>query len=332
MSEKAFNPELNLAEQSLSDRKVVCIVGPTGVGKSGLAIRLAQAIKGEVVNADSRQLYRYLDIGTAKVSQSEQAGVPHHLIDIIEPDEHYNLADYQLQAYNAIKAIHNRKSVPLLVGGTGQYVWATVSGWSIPRVPPNWSLRRRLELIAEQQGYMAVYSILESINPRDAAGIDSRNIRRIIRAIEVNTCNFEHRTTTARYENQPLFKVLLVGLTAERREIYRRIDCRVEKMLEKGLVQEVEMLLKQGYSTTDPGFMSVGYREVTAFIEGKLDYDEMVNRIKNETHRLVRHQNNWFKADDQRIHWFDISVNQYDEVADVIYEFLQKDIRQNGFY
>ena len=314
-------------------RKLVCIVGPTGVGKSELAVRLAQSVGGEIVNADSRQLYRYLSIGTAKVGPEEQRSVRHYMTDVIDPDQSYNIGEYQAESWAVIRDIQSRQVVPLLVGGTGQYIWATVNGWHIPRIPPDWNLRQRLELVADQMGYKTVHQLLKHINPEAASEIDGKNVRRVIRAIEVNSNGrVGSNKTGERFENNPQFFTLIIGLTANREEIYRRVDYRVDKMLDEGLVEEVDGLMKRGYSIDIPAFKSVGYRDVAEYINGKINYKEMSDRIKTATHRLVRQQYNWFKTDDSRIHWFDVKSDYYAEVEELTSNFLQKDVEQNGFY
>jgi tRNA dimethylallyltransferase len=298
--------------------QLVSIVGPTAVGKSAFALRLAQAFDGEIVSADSRQVYRYMDIGTAKPSPEERALIPHHLIDVVDPDEDFSLALYQEMAYQAIEDIQRRGKLAILAGGSGLYVWAILGGFSIPHVPPDAELRRGLEEKAAREGYMALYEELEHIDPDAAERVDPRNVRRVIRALEV------FRTTGLPFSelqrSSPSFRTLVVGLTTERADLYRRIDSRVDGMIERGLVQEVEQLLRRGYSLNLPSMSGLGYKEIGQYLQGEMALGKAVQRIKYETHRFARHQYAWFRLKDERIHWFDIG----DEVEELIRSLVQR--------
>jgi len=206
---------------------LVAIVGPTAVGKSRLAIHLAQTLGGEIVSADSRQVYRCMDIGTAKPSLKERALVPHHLIDVVDPDEDFSLALYQEMAYRSVEDIQRRGRMALLVGGSGLYVRAVIGGLRIPQVPPDAELRRSLEEKAATEGYMALYEELKEIDPDAAKNIDPRNLRRLIRAIEV--CRLSGVPFSQLQGSSPSFRTLVIGLTSERSELYRRIDLRVDE-------------------------------------------------------------------------------------------------------
>jgi len=285
---------------------VIAIVGPTAVGKSELALHLAQYFPVEIVGADSRQVYRYMDIGTNKPSPAERASVPHHVIDVVEPDEDFSLAMYHQLAIEALKAIQQKGKLPLLVGGSGLYVWSLVEGWKIPQVPPDQKLRRQLEARAEQEGSHSLYQELQDIDPTAAAKINPSNTRRIIRALEIYHTTGQHPSQLQRKE-APGFPILLIGLTRERSELYRRIDWRVDKMIQMGLVEEVEQLLKKGYSPSLPSMSGIGYKQIGQFLRGEMTLPQAIDKIKYETHRLARHQYAWFRLGDSRIHWFDSS-------------------------
>ena len=306
-------------------------MGPTGSGKSDLAINLAQVFNGEIVNADSRQLFRYLDIGTAKQSHSQRAGVPHHLIDITDPDRDYNLADYQASANLTINEIQSRGRLPFLVGGSGLYVWTVLEGWQIPRVAPNVELRRSLETRARIEGSEALYRELIELEPSVAGRIDPRNIRRVIRALEIEL------NTTVDNVNPPVkrippYRTLIIGLTASRDVLYQHVDARVDKMLEDGLVEEVTSILGKGFPTTAPGLSSVGYKEALSYLHGELDLKEMSDRIKAETHRLIRHQYNWFKLNDPRIHWLNVETDYLGAATRLVTNLLKEKKSEYGFY
>lgn len=285
---------------------LVAIVGPTAVGKSELALRLARDFPVEIVSADSRQVYRYMDIGTNKPTLAERTSIPHHLIDIVNPDEDFNLAMYHQLATEAIKDIQQKDKLPLLVGGSGLYLWSILEGWKIPQVPPNPKLRSDLEARAKQEGGYVLYKELQQIDPLAATKIHPGNIRRIIRALEIY-----HKTgqlpSQLWHKEAPSFPILIIGLTLERSKLYNRIDQRVDKMIQEGLVAEVEELVKMGYSFSLPSMSGVGYKQVGQFLQGQLTLPAAIEQIKYETHRFARHQYAWFHLDDERIRWFNVS-------------------------
>jgi len=285
---------------------VIAIVGPTAVGKSELALHLAQYFSLEIISADSRQVYRYMDIGTNKPSPAERASVLHHVIDVIEPDEDFSLAMYHRLATEALKAIKQKGKLPLLVGGSGLYVWSLVEGWKIPQVPPDQKLRRQLEDRAEQEDSQSLYQELQDIDPVAAAKINPSNIRRIIRALEIYHTTGQPPSQLQRKE-APGFPIMVIGLTRKRSELYRNIDWRADKMIQMGLVEEVEQLLKKGYSPALPSMSGIGYKQIGQFLQGEMTLPQAIDKIKYETHRLARHQYAWFRLRDSRIHWFDTS-------------------------
>ncbi|MGA8849303.1 MAG: tRNA (adenosine(37)-N6)-dimethylallyltransferase MiaA [Dehalococcoidia bacterium] len=285
---------------------MIAIVGPTAVGKSELALHLAQYFPLEIISADSRQVYRYMDIGTNKSSPAERASVPHHVIDVVEPDEDFSLAMYHQLAIEALEAIQQKGKLPLLVGGSGLYVWSLIEGWEIPQVPPDQKLRRQLEARAEQEDSQSLYRELQAIDPMAAEKINPSNIRRIVRALEIYYATGQPPSQLQR-KKAPSFPILVIGLTRERSELYRRIDWRVDKMIQRGLVEEVEQLLKKGYSPSLPSMSGIGYKQIEQFLRGEMTLPEAIDKIKYETHRLARHQYAWFRISDSRIHWFDTS-------------------------
>ena len=300
--------------------RLVAIVGPTGVGKSQLALHLAQTFSGEIVSADSRQVYRHMDIGTAKPSLEELSLVPHHLLNIINPDEDFGLAQYQHLAYQAIDDIKQRHKLPLLVGGSGLYIWSVLEGWKIPSVPPDLEFRHSLEERAAKVGKDKLYQELVKVDPIAAQGIDPRNVRRVIRALEV------HRSTQTpvsqlRHKQAPPFKTLIIGLTADRAELYRRINLRVDEMIKQGLVEEVKKLVNMGYDLNLPAMSGIGYKQIGMFLKGELTLDAAIPQIKFETHRFVRHQYNWFRLKDDRIQWFNIQRKVDQEITALIAKF-----------
>ncbi|MCD6453177.1 MAG: tRNA (adenosine(37)-N6)-dimethylallyltransferase MiaA [Dehalococcoidales bacterium] len=301
--------------------RLVAIVGPTAIGKTTLAIHLAKAFNGEVVSADSRQIYRLMNIGTATPSSEELSLIPHHLINRVNPDEDFSLAQYQELAYQAISDINCRHRLPLLVGGSGQYVWSILEGWQIPQVAPDAEFRYHMEQRAATEGKGVLYQELVRVDPASARRTGPNNLRRIIRALEVY--NSTRTPLSQRYSRvTPPSKMLIVGLTTSRAELYRRIDQRVDNMIEQGWVGEVQRLLDKGYSLNLPSMSSIGYRQIAMFLQEKLSLAEAIERTKFETHNLARHQYNWFRLLDKRIKWFDIGNSLDSETASLIAQFV----------
>ena len=303
-------------------KHLVAIVGPTGIGKSRLAVRLAGLYNGEIVSADSRQVYRHLDIGTAKPTPQDLSLVPHHLIDIINPDEDFSLALYQELAYRAIDDIHKRNRLPFLVGGSGLYVKSVLEGWQIPGVSPDSEFRYNREKRAAENGVDGLYEELVRVDPDAARKIDRRNVRRVIRALEV------HAKTKAPFsrlgsKRAPAFDSFIIGLTADRSELYRIVDRRVDEMVERGLVAEVEKLLKMGYDLNLPAMSGIGYRQIGQYLSGELSFEEARQKIKTETHRFIRHQYAWFRLSDKKIHWFDIGYQDSTEIESLLAGYLK---------
>ncbi|MBM4445469.1 MAG: tRNA (adenosine(37)-N6)-dimethylallyltransferase MiaA [Chloroflexi bacterium] len=301
---------------------VVAVVGPTGIGKSRLGLHLAATVGGEIINADSRQVYRYMDIGTAKPAPGERAGVPHHLIDIVSPNESFSLALYQTLASRSIRAILQRGRLPVVVGGSGLYVWAVLEGWTVPEVPPDPELRRRLAEQAAAHGPEPLYQQLERLDPASARRINPRNVRRMVRAIEVYEAT-GRPASEVQGKSPPPFDVIIIGLTAERRRLYDLIDRRVDGMMQRGLVAEVKGLAERGYGFDLPSMSSVGYRQIGRFLRGELDLPGAVSQIKFETHRFARHQYAWFRLTDPRIRWFDIQDDFASEAVNLVREKMQ---------
>jgi tRNA dimethylallyltransferase len=298
---------------------LIAIVGPTAVGKSELALHLAQYFPIEIISADSRQVYRYMDIGTNKPTSAERAAVPHHIIDVVDPDENFSLAMYHQLAFEALEAIQQKGKLPLLVGGSGLYVWSLIEGWKIPQVPADQKLRRRLEARAEQEDSQSLYRELQTIDPVAAAKINPSNARRIIRALEIYHATGQH-PSQLRHKETPHFPILLIGLTRERSELYSKIDWRVDEMIQSGLVEEVEQLLKKRYSPSLPSMSGIGYKQTGQFLRGEMTLPEAIDKMKYETHRLARHQYAWFRLSDSRIRWFDVSETQVKASILVLYK------------
>lgn len=287
----------------MNDNFLIATLGPTGVGKTTISLGLAERLKGEIVSADSRLVYRGMDIGTAKPTPAEQMRVRHHLIDVVEPANDWNLAKYQSGAGEAIENIHERGKIPFLVGGTGQYITAVLEGWTPPPKSQDVGFRTSLEQQAKETGYEILHRQLEDIDPVAAERIDARNIRRVIRALEIY-----HVTglppSQLRSKSPPDFDVLKIGLTLPRDQLYARIDARIEEMMEAGWLDEVETLLSLNIPQSAPSMSAIGYAQLAEYLRGEVGLDEALAETRRLTRQFVRRQANWFKPDDPSIHWF----------------------------
>lgn len=289
----------------MTGKPLYVILGPTAVGKTGLAIDFAAQVGGEIVGADSRQIYRDMDIGTAKPTAQQQAVIQHHLIDIVDPDEDISLAQIQRLAYAAINDIHARGKIPLLVGGTGQYISAIIDGWSIPAVPPNEALRAELEAYAAAHGAQALHDRLRVLDAAAADNIPYQNIRRVVRALEVCIETGQPITELQR-KSPPPYDVTVYGLTLDREELYQQADRRVDEMIEAGFVDEVRRLLERGYSRRLPSMSGLGYREIAAFLADEIPLADAVMLTKNATHDFIRRQYTWFRKMGERVLWHNV--------------------------
>jgi tRNA dimethylallyltransferase len=302
---------------------LILIVGPTAVGKTELAIQLAEALNGEIVSADSRLFYRGMDIGTAKPSPAELARVPHHLIDIVNPDETLSLAVFQQKAQAIITDIHARGKLPFLVGGTGQYIRAVTEGWTPPEVVPDARMRDELGRMKEERGAFWLHEKLGTLDPEAAAKIDARNFRRTIRALEV-IFTTGRKFSAQRGQGDSPYQLITVGLNRPRVELYQRVDERIEKMFADGLLDEVRGLLNQGYSPTLPSMSAIGYRECVGVVKGELTTEQAKAEMKRITRVFVRRQANWFKESDPNIRWFHPEKNSRTEIEEFIRSFILK--------
>ena len=285
---------------------LIAVVGPTAAGKTPLAIALAQRFDGEIVNADSRQVYTGMDIGAAKPTAAEQRAAPHHLISIRPPDAPVSLGEYLPLARRAIGDIAARGRLPILCGGSGQYIWALLEGWQVPAVPPDAAFRTRMEQRAAAEGALALWQELRRLDPARAAAIDPHNLRRTIRALEIIAAagpdagpGYGSRSPT------PPYNALIIGLTMPRAALYARIDTRFDAMMAAGLPAEARRLAAAGYPLGQGPLASIGYRELGLHFAGELTLAEAVARAKTQTHRLARRQYTWFKPADPRIRWLD---------------------------
>jgi len=296
---------------------LILIVGPTAVGKTDLSLRLAEKYDGEIVSVDSRLFYRGMDIGTAKPSKEEQARVPHHLVDVTDPDQTWSLSIFQEEAKKAIEDIASRGKLPILVGGTGQFVRAVIEGWLPPEQPPAPELRTALENWTNEIGALPLYLRLAVLDPEAAAVIEYQNVRRTIRALEVIFSTGQKFSEQRRKSESP-YNALQIGLTRPRPELYARVDQRIADMLAAGLVDEVRGLLDQGYPPDLPAFSAIGYKQIIDHLQGEISLNEAVILIKRLTRIFVRRQTNWFRLTDPQIHWFAPNEQSYLDIIHLI--------------
>ncbi len=300
--------------------ELVVILGPTAAGKTALSLALAEGMGGEIVSADSRLIYRGMDIGTAKPTAEEQARVPHHLLDVTTPDRPLTLAEYQRLAYAAIDDIHARGRIPFLVGGSALYVRAVVEGLRIPEVPPNPALRAELEAFAAAEGHEALHRRLAELDPVGATQIDGRNVRRVVRALEI-VLETGRPKSELEGADPPPYSILRIGLDVEREILHERIIRRVHQMMDAGLVDETARLLAKGYAPNLPALSSLGYREIGEYLRGELSLEQAIERICIETNRFVRHQSTWFRRMDH-VQWVDWNRPHIESVAGLVTSFL----------
>lgn len=311
------------------DRKpLIILAGPTAVGKTSLSIRLAKETGGEIISADSMQVYRHMDIGSAKITKEEMEGVPHYLVDVLEPEEEFNVVRFQQMAKEAAERIWEKGKIPLVVGGTGFYIQALLYDIDFTENDGDESYRRQLERKAsDEEGASELYEILKTVDPKAAQEIHPRNIKRIIRALE-----FYHQTgkkisehnETQRQRESPYNYAYFV-LTDERSRLYERIDRRVDLMMEQGLLDEVRYLKERGVRKDSTAMQGLGYKELYAYLEGEYPLDEAVRIIKRDTRHFAKRQLTWFKRERDVI-WADKSVIGQDEqkLADYMLGYLRE--------
>ena len=293
----------------------IVLVGPTAVGKTRLSIELAKRIGAEIVSADSIQIYRHLNIGSAKPALEEQQGIDHHLIDFLELDEDYSVARYQQDARACISDILRRGSVPLVVGGTGLYVHALTYDVDFTRVIGDQTYRQTLKALESEKGSIHLHAMLQEKDPDRAKAIHPNDSKRIIRALEIIKAGGQPVARPYNFR-RPLSgaDILMLGITQERPKLYQSIDRRVDVMIESGLVQEVESILKAGYPPHLTSLQGLGYKEIIEYLQGACSLETAIERIKRDTRRFAKRQLTWFKRD-ERIRWWDISAyGSFEEV------------------
>lgn len=304
-------------ETDKSKQKVLVLVGPTAVGKTALSLELASVLNGEIISADSMQVYREMNIGTAKPSLNEQDSVPHHLIDIVRPDQDFNVADYVALAENAIDDITRRGRTPIISGGTGLYINALIDGFLFPHSGANRELRQSLITNAENDPY-GLFETLQEVDPVAAERLHPNDTRRVVRALEVYYTTGQPISELQRKagENEGKYRPVFIGLTRDRELLYQRINMRVEQMIREGLVEEVVSLLEK-YPSQPTALQALGYKEIGLFLKGYVLLEEALFILQRDTRRYAKRQISWFKRD-PRIVWFDVGITPGEELVEHI--------------
>jgi len=282
--------------------KIIVIVGATASGKSSFGIKIAKYINSEIINADSRLFYRGLNIGTAKPTKRDLSLTKHHLIDIIDPDEKFTLNNFLILVRRQIQKLHNEKKIPIIIGGSGQYIWSLIEGWKIPKVKPDTELRSNLEQQLNQKGIEHLQLMLKNLSEKLYEQTDLLNPRRIIRSIEIAKSSIDNKVQKNEKQTYDSF---ILGLNAERKLLHSRVKNRINKMLDDGFIEEINTLIAKGYNSSLQSMSSIGYKEFINYVKGEYSKEEAIQKTIISTNRLIRNQNNWFKQSDDRIYWID---------------------------
>ncbi|WP_209847252.1 tRNA (adenosine(37)-N6)-dimethylallyltransferase MiaA [Paenibacillus sediminis] len=303
--------------------RLLVLVGPTAVGKTKMSIEIAKAFHCEIISGDSMQVYRHMDIGTAKISKEEMQGIPHHLIDIHEPDYPFSVAEFQERSKELIEQITARGKLPFIVGGTGLYIESVCYQFQFSEAGTDESFRNEQLKFAEEHGNEALHAKLREIDPESADRLHPNDQRRIIRALEIY-----HLTGTtlssqlAAQKKESPYDLCIIGLTMDRQMLYNRIEERIDEMIELGLVDEVDSLLKRGYSPNLVSMQGLGYKEIAAYLQGEVSFEEAVEWLKRDTRRFAKRQLSWFRHM-KDIHWVDVTQTEnfstaFQEIRDII--------------
>ncbi|WP_274365263.1 tRNA (adenosine(37)-N6)-dimethylallyltransferase MiaA [Paenibacillus thermotolerans] len=303
-------------------QRLIAIVGPTAVGKTKYSLAVAKLLPSEIISGDSVQVYRGMDIGSAKATPEERSAAVHHMIDILNPDEPFAVSDFQDRTRELIAEINGRGRTPLLVGGTGLYVESVVYGYQFTDAPGDEEVRARWSALADERGTAALHAALSERDPVSASRIHANDRKRLIRALEIiELTGGPLAEQTAKREKQSPYDLIMIGLTMDRALLYERIEQRVDAMVEEGLVEEVRNLLGKGYGRDLVSMQAIGYKEIAAYVEGDMSLDEAVTLLKRNTRRFAKRQLSWFRTMPQ-IHWIDVTDANFgthmDEINDII--------------
>ncbi|MFD2673012.1 tRNA (adenosine(37)-N6)-dimethylallyltransferase MiaA [Marinicrinis sediminis] len=315
-----------------SKPKLVVLLGPTAAGKTNLSLSLAEKLNGEIISGDSMQVYRGMDIGTAKASEEERSRVPHHLIDIRNPDEGYSVSEFQQMAKAHIADIQQRGKLPFIVGGTGLYIESVCYEFEFSEVDSDPAFRARMQELADLEGPEALHQQLERVDPERARGIHANDTRRVIRALEIQ--HVSGKTATEYLQGQKKvspYDLCIIGLTMNRQKLYQRIEWRIDQMLEEGLLEEVRQLIAQGYDHPMVSMQALGYKEMMAYLKGGLSYEQAVELLKRDTRRFAKRQLSWFRRMKDVI-WHDVTEGNFEEHLHEIHAIIAGKLRLHAEY
>jgi tRNA dimethylallyltransferase len=310
----------------MSKEKLIVILGPTSVGKTKVSVDIAKKLKSEIISTDSMQIYKKMNIGTAKVTEEEKSGIKHHMIDLIDPGEEFTVYDYQNQSLKIIDRLIKEDKTPILVGGSGLYINSILYDLDFNKVSSNEEIRNKYYEIEKTKGKEYLYDLLEKRDPEAAKKIHPNNIKRVVRALEVTEITGEKYSENSNFRKySEKYDFIIIGLEMNRKLLYNRINARVDEMIKEGLFDEVKELYQEGYDNTYQSMQAIGYKEVIDYIERKTSKEEAVRLIKRNTRRFAKRQITWFKPDD-RIRWFDISDyrNTYNSTLNKILSYIKE--------
>ncbi|HET7658264.1 MAG TPA: tRNA (adenosine(37)-N6)-dimethylallyltransferase MiaA [Bacillales bacterium] len=306
--------------------KLIVVVGPTAVGKTKVSVELANRLGGEIINGDSMQVYKGMDIGTAKITEEETKGVPHHLFNIKQPIDSYSAAEFQDLARPLVTAINERGKIPIVVGGTGMYIKALTHHFNFTDTASDRVYREKMEKFAEEHGNEKLHERLKDIDPESAAGIHPNNVRRVIRALEVFHATGIPASERKEKERESPYLLAPIGLTMEREKLYERINQRVDEMIKEGLIEEVRGLYESGIGECQ-SIQAIGYKEIYAYLRGDCSMEEAVSQLKQNSRRYAKKQYTWFLRQ-MDIRWFDVTDGDFEKKISSILRFVQERFRQ----
>ena len=306
------------------DNKIVVLVGPTAVGKTYVSVELAKRLNTEIISADSMQIYKEMNIGTAKITREEAQGIIHHMIDIIKPDESFSVSEFKSESEKIIDNILEKSQIPIIVGGSGLYVNSLIYDLDFGNAKSDNKIRDYFTSLYNEHGEDFLYEKLKRVDPESAEKIHKNNVKRVIRALEVHEITgqkFSELNTDIRKQSKK-YDCILVGLNMDRKMLYERINKRVDKMLSDGLIEEVKSLIEKGYDKNLVSMQGIGYKEIVDYLEGNIDLEETLNILKRNTRRFAKRQFTWFLRD-INVKWFNINtINEIDLVVDDIHNFI----------
>ncbi len=306
--------------------KLIVVLGPTSVGKTKVSVDIAKKIDSEIISTDSMQIYKKMDIGTAKITDSEKEGIKHHMIDLIDPDEEFTVYDYQNLSLDIINNLLSKNKIPILVGGSGLYINSILYDLDFNKVSSNDEVRKKYYNLEKENGKMYIYDMLKEKDPEAAEKIHPNNVKRVVRALEVLEISgekYSQNSNFRKYSNK--YDFIIIGLEMNRELLYNRINKRVDEMIKEGLINEVEELYNNGYDKSYQSMQAIGYKEIIDFKEGNISKDEALRLIKRNTRRFAKRQITWFKPDD-RIKWFDMTnyKEDYQSTLDKILLYIKE--------